>query len=187
MKTNKVITTLAMMAALGGSSLTTVSAFADTTPDADTNALTTDSSTDSSTTTDSSTKASTTDSSTATTDATTDTSPAADVKETPAADVKTPATPATPATRTPVPFSVAAGQGWLSPPMPSPRARPPVGRFRLLLPPARLALPVPWQSRQLARPEGWSPGSARPRWATAALPPVPSESVPPAQAALPTF
>lgn len=109
MKTNKVITTLAMMAALGGSSLTTVSAFADTTPDADTNALTTDSSsttdsstaasTDSSTTTDSSTKASTTDSSTATTD----TSPAADVKETPAADVKeapadvkTPATPATP-------------------------------------------------------------------------------------------
>ena len=111
MKTNKVITTLAMMAALGGSSLTTVSAFADTTPDADTNALTTDSSsttdsstaasTDSSTTTDSSTKASTTDSSTATTD----TSPAADVKETPAADVKeapadvkTPATPATPAT-----------------------------------------------------------------------------------------
>lgn len=111
MKTNKVITTLAMMAALGGSSLTTVSAFADTTPDADTNALTTDSSsttdssTDSSTTTDSSTKASTTDSSTATTDATTDTSPAADVKETPAADVKeapadvkTPATPATPAT-----------------------------------------------------------------------------------------
>ena len=92
----------AMMAALGGSSLTTVSAFADTTPDADTNALTTDSSsttdssTDSSTTTDSSTKASTTDSSTATTDATTDTSPAADVKETPAADVKTPATPATP-------------------------------------------------------------------------------------------
>lgn len=87
MKTNKVITTLAMMAALGGSSLTTVSAFADTTPDADTNALTTDSSsttdsstaasTDSSTTTDSSTKASTTDSSTA-------------------ADVKTPATPATP-------------------------------------------------------------------------------------------
>lgn len=113
MKTNKVITTLAMMAALGGSSLTTVSAFADTTPDADTNALTTDSSsttdsstaasTDSSTTTDSSTKASTTDSSTATTDATTDTSPAADVKETPAADVKeapadvkTPATPATP-------------------------------------------------------------------------------------------
>lgn len=115
MKTNKVITTLAMMAALGGSSLTTVSAFAETTPDADTNALTTDSSsttdsstaasTDSSTTTDSSTKASTTDSSTATTDATTDTSPAADVKETPAADVKeapadvkTPATPATPAT-----------------------------------------------------------------------------------------
>ena len=107
MKTNKVITTLAMMAALGGSSLTTVSAFADTTPDADTNALTTDSSsttdssTDSSTTTDSSTKASTTDSSTATTDATTDTSPAADVKETPAADVKetpAPATPATPAT-----------------------------------------------------------------------------------------
>ena len=102
MKTNKVITTLAMMAALGGSSLTTVSAFADTTPDADTNALTTDSSstTDSSTaaSTDSSTKASTTDSSTATTDATTDTSPAADVKETPAADVKTPATPATPAT-----------------------------------------------------------------------------------------
>ena len=110
MKTNKVITTLAMMAALGGSSLTTVSAFAETTPDADTNALTTDSSsttdsstaasTDSSTTTDSSTKASTTDSSTATTDATTDastdTSPAADVKETPAADVKTPATPATP-------------------------------------------------------------------------------------------
>ena len=111
MKTNKVITTLAMMAALGGSSLTTVSAFAETTPDADTNALTTDSSsttdsstaasTDSSTTTDSSTKASTTDSSTATTD----TSPAADVKETPAADVKeapadvkTPATPATPAT-----------------------------------------------------------------------------------------
>lgn len=105
MKTNKVITTLAMMAALGGSSLTTVSAFADTTPDADTNALTTDSSstTDSSTaaSTDSSTKASTTDSSTATTD----TSPAADVKETPAADVKeapadvkTPATPATPAT-----------------------------------------------------------------------------------------
>ena len=102
MKTNKVITTLAMMAALGGSSLTTVSAFAETTPDADTNALTTDSSsttdsstaasTDSSTTTDSSTKASTTDSSTATTD----TSPAADVKETPAADVKTPATPATP-------------------------------------------------------------------------------------------
>jgi len=103
MKTNKVITTLAMMAALGGSSLTTVSAFADTTPDADTNALTTDSSstTDSSTaaSTDSSTKASTTDSSTATTD----TSPAADVKETPAADVKeapadvkTPATPATP-------------------------------------------------------------------------------------------
>lgn len=101
MKTNKVITTLAMMAALGGSSLTTVSAFADTTPDADTNALTTDSSsttdsstaasTDSSTTTDSSTKASTTDSSTATTD----TSPAADVKEAPA-DVKTPATPATP-------------------------------------------------------------------------------------------
>lgn len=109
MKTNKVITTLAMMAALGGSSLTTVSAFADTTPDADTNALTTDSSstTDSSTaaSTDSSTTASTTDSSTATTDATTDTSPAADVKETPAADVKeapadvkTPATPATPAT-----------------------------------------------------------------------------------------
>ena len=106
MKTNKVITTLAMMAALGGSSLTTVSAFADTTPDADTNALTTDSSsttdsstaasTDSSTTTDSSTKASTTDSSTATTDATTDTSPAADVKETPAADVKETATPATP-------------------------------------------------------------------------------------------
>ncbi len=107
MKTNKVITTLAMMAALGGSSLTTVSAFADTTPDADTNALTTDSSstTDSSTaaSTDSSTTASTTDSSTATTDATTDTSPAADVKETPAADVKeapadvkTPATPATP-------------------------------------------------------------------------------------------
>ena len=105
MKTNKVITTLAMMAALGGSSLTTVSAFAETTPDADTNALTTDSSsttdsstaasTDSSTTTDSSTKASTTDSSTATTDATTDTSPAADVKEAPA-DVKTPATPATP-------------------------------------------------------------------------------------------
>lgn len=105
MKTNKVITTLAMMAALGGSSLTTVSAFADTTPDADTNALTTDSSstTDSSTaaSTDSSTTASTTDSSTATTD----TSPAADVKETPAADVKeapadvkTPATPATPAT-----------------------------------------------------------------------------------------
>ena len=97
MKTNKVITTLAMMAALGGSSLTTVSAFADTTPDADTNALTTDSSstTDSSTaaSTDSSTKASTTDSSTATTD----TSPAADVKEAPA-DVKTPATPATPAT-----------------------------------------------------------------------------------------
>lgn len=89
MKTNKVITTLAMMAALGGSSLTTVSAFADTTPDADTNALTTDSST-----------AASTDSST-----TTDTSPAADVKETPAADVKeapadvkTPATPATPAT-----------------------------------------------------------------------------------------
>lgn len=109
MKTNKVITTLAMMAALGGSSLTTVSAFAETTPDADTNALTTDSSstTDSSTaaSTDSSTTASTTDSSTATTDATTDTSPAADVKETPAADVKeapadvkTPATPATPAT-----------------------------------------------------------------------------------------
>ena len=32
MKTNKVITTLAMMAALGGSSLTTVSAFAETTP-----------------------------------------------------------------------------------------------------------------------------------------------------------
>ena len=111
MKTNKVITTLAMMAALGGSSLTTVSAFAETTPDADTNALTTDSSsttdsstaasTDSSTTTDSSTKASTTDSSSTTTD----TSPAADVKETPAADVKeapadvkTPATPATPAT-----------------------------------------------------------------------------------------
>ena len=101
MKTNKVITTLAMMAALGGSSLTTVSAFADTTPDADTNALTTDSSTAAST--DSSTTASTTDSSTATTDATTDTSPAADVKETPAADVKeapadvkTPATPATP-------------------------------------------------------------------------------------------
>ena len=105
MKTNKVITTLAMMAALGGSSLTTVSAFAETTPDADTNALTTDSSstTDSSTaaSTDSSTTASTTDSSTATTD----TSPAADVKETPAADVKeapadvkTPATPATPAT-----------------------------------------------------------------------------------------
>ena len=103
MKTNKVITTLAMMAALGGSSLTTVSAFAETTPDADTNALTTDSSsiTDSSTaaSTDSSTTASTTDSSTATTD----TSPAADVKETPAADVKeapadvkTPATPATP-------------------------------------------------------------------------------------------
>lgn len=95
MKTNKVITTLAMMAALGGSSLTTVSAFADTTPDADTNALTTDSSS----TTDSSTAAST-DSST-----TTDTSPAADVKETPAADVKeapadikTPATPATPET-----------------------------------------------------------------------------------------
>lgn len=93
MKTNKVITTLAMMAALGGSSLTTVSAFADTTPDADTNALTTDSSS----TTDSSTAAST-DST-----ATTDTSPAADVKETPAADVKktpadvkTPATPATP-------------------------------------------------------------------------------------------
>lgn len=105
MKTNKVITTLAMMAALGGSSLTTVSAFADTTPDADTNALTTDSSsttdssTDSSTTTDSSTKASTTDSSTATTDATTDTSPAADVKETPAADVKeAPADVKTPAT-----------------------------------------------------------------------------------------
>lgn len=105
MKTNKVITTLAMMAALGGSSLTTVSAFADTTPDADTNALTTDSSsttdsstaasTDSSTTTDSSTKASTTDSSTATTD----TSPAADVKETPAADVKeAPADVKTPAT-----------------------------------------------------------------------------------------
>ena len=101
MKTNKVITTLAMMAALGGSSLTTVSAFAETTPDADTNALTTDSSstTDSSTaaSTDSSTTASTTDSSTATTDATTDTSAAADVKEAPA-DVKTPATPATPAT-----------------------------------------------------------------------------------------
>ena len=110
MKTNKVITTLAMMAALGGSSLTTVSAFADTTPDADTNALTTDSSsttdsstaasTDSSTTTDSSTKASTTDSSTATTDtspaADVKETPAADVKETPAADVKTPATPATP-------------------------------------------------------------------------------------------